>query len=221
MPVLVAGPVDVPNRLEQLGWNVDDLLEVVGSMVAARNGCTENDPLSAPGWMAWKEGTRRMREVGRPKGLVKDDSDQVPSLLDAERNLRFLVSNTDDVTGIEHPYFQPQNRSKRGPATERAVAINNGSLFDYMDAPVVVPISRVHRGAGGFISWYLCVYHNGDEVRAELSCPVAVENGFFADFRERIILIGPDGPAGGSIRRFGPDDNESGGPEFDIPVVRK
>jgi hypothetical protein len=52
-------------------------------------------------------------------------------------------------------------------------------------------------------------------VRAELSCPISVEGGFFADFQERIVLVGPDD--GDGIRRRSPDD----GPEFEIPVSRK
>ena len=221
MPIVVTKPIAVDNRLQQLGWELEQLLEVVNAMVAARAGCTDNDPASAPGWMSWKEGTRRMRELGRPMGLMKDDTDQVPSLMDIERKLRFLVSNTDDMTGLDNPFIQPQNRSKRGPATERAVAMNQGSLFDYMDMPKVAPLSRVSRIPGAYVSWYICVYNEGDEVRAELSCPVEVEFGYFKDFHERIILVGPDGPHGASVRRRGPDDDFGSASEFDIPVTRR
>ena len=40
------------------------------------------------------------------------------------------------------------------------------------------------------VYWYLCVYCEGDIVRAELSCPSECEAGFFKTFRERIILLG-------------------------------
>ena len=34
MPAIVrANPVEAANRLEELGWSMDDLLEVVGAMV--------------------------------------------------------------------------------------------------------------------------------------------------------------------------------------------
>ena len=56
-----------------------------------------------------------------------------------------------------------------------------------------------------------------DEVRAELSCPIGVHGGFFTDFLERLVLIGPEDDGGLGIRRILPDD----GPEFDIPVTRK
>lgn len=219
MPIVVRKPIEVANRLDQLGWTVENLLEVVGAMVAARNSCTENDPSSAPGWMAWKDGSRRMREIGRSNGLVKDDAEQVPSVIDYNRGLKFSVANTDDMTGIEKPYQYPQNRSKKGPALDRAVTANFGSLFDFMDEEPskVIPLSRLKRMPGMLVSWYICTYSEGDDVRAELSCPVAVENGFFKDFHERIILIGPDGPVLPVGRKKDDDPSE----EYDIPVTKK
>jgi hypothetical protein len=210
-------PIEVDNRLEQLGWARSDLLEIIDAMVAARNGCTENDPAAAPGWMSWKEGVRRMREIARPNGLEKNEADQVPWVLDHKRGIRLTVSNTDDGTGIENR--TPQNRSKKGPATDRAVGANQYSFIDLLDVPEkVVPLSMTGRQPGMIVSWYLCVYCEVDDVRAELSCPVGLEGGFFTEFMERIILIGPDG-GGTAVRRR--DDDPDEGPEFDVPVSRK
>ncbi len=173
--------IDVNNRLAELGWTLEEWLEVIDAMVAARNGCTENDPAGAPGWMSWKDGSRRLREMGRPKGLEKSDQDQIPWVFDKERGLRFAVSNTDDGTAL--PNRIPQNRSKKGPATERVVDYNQGSLFSDEDlAQKVVPLSMVRQHPGIVVSWYLCVFCEGDLYRAELSCPVATENGYFTDF---------------------------------------
>lgn len=208
--------IEVANRLEQLGWTREELLEVVDAMVASRNSCTDNDPSSAPGWMSWKDGTRRLREIARPKGLEKSEADQIPWAVDVERGIRFAVSNTDNGTGLPYPR-QPQNRSKKGPATDRAISSNQGCLFDFDDMlGKVVPLSMAGRQPGIVVSWYLCVYAEGDEVRAELSCPAALEGGFFAGFLERIVLIGSD-PGDGITRRRDDDD----GPEYEIPVTRK
>ena len=217
MPAIyLTNPIEVTNRLDKLGWTLEELLEVVSAMVSARHSCTDNDPSSAPGWMSWKDGTRRLREIGRAKGLHKAEFDQIPCVVDDKRKLRFSVSNTDDGTAIES--HVPQNRSKKGPGTERAATENQGSLFDYMEvAEKVVPISRAAPVPGIIVSWFLLVYCEGDEIRAELSCPTALESGFFTSFHERIVLIGPDDGSGGGVRRQLPDD----GPEFDIPVVRK
>ena len=56
-------PIEVVNRLEELGVTRDELLEVVDAMVSARADCTSNDPPGAPGWSSWRMGTRRLREV--------------------------------------------------------------------------------------------------------------------------------------------------------------
>ena len=215
-PIVRANPIEVANRLHQLGWRREQLLEIVGAMVAARNSCTENDPSSAPGWMAWKEGTRRLREIARPMGLEKDETGQIPSVIDLRRGLKFAVSNTDDGTGIEDRI--PQNRSRKGPATDRVVCDNQGSLLRALDKTLdVVPISMARKQPGIIVCWYLCVYCQEDEVRAELSCPVSFESDYFTDFVERIVLIGPDGDGAIKVRRDTPED----GPEFDIPVSRR
>src|SRR5262249_13461386 len=117
--VFRTNPVEVSNRLDQLGWTADELLEVAEAMVAARFSCTDNDPSSAPGWMSWKDGTRRLREIGTLKGLSKADVGQIPCVVDTDRKLKFSVSNTDDGTAIEDRV--PQNQSKKGPGTEQAV----------------------------------------------------------------------------------------------------
>lgn len=208
-------PVEVDNRLEELGWTRAELIEVVGTMVSARRNCTENDPSSAPGWMAWKDGTRRIRELATPRGLVRAEVDQIPCVLDSKRHLRFSVTNTDDGTAIKGR--TPQNRSRKGAATDRVVSINQTSLFDYAGVPLkVIPLSSSKPQPGLTVSWFLCVYCEGEEIRAELSCPVEVEAGFFSEFSERIILIGPD-DEGAPVRREIPDDGE----QFDIPVTRK
>ena len=208
--------VEVSNRLEELGWTAEELLEVSEAMVAARFSCTENDPSSAPGWMSWKDGTRRVREIGSLKGLTKADIDQIPCIVDTKRKLKFSVSNTDDGTAIEGRI--PQNHSKKGPGTDRAVTGNQGSLFDPKDAPVV-PLSKMKAQPGLLVSWFLLVYVDGDDFRAELSCPVEIEGGFFTDFSERIVLTGPNGGGGVKKRSDEPDDGDP--MEFDIPVTRK
>lgn len=219
MPIFRANSIEVDNRLEQLGWSREELMEIVDAMVSARNSCTDNDPISAPGWMSWKEGSRRLREIGLPKGLAKSDADQIPWVVDNKRGLRIAVSNTDEGTGQKHPQM-PQNCSQKGPATSRVVGANQLNFFDQLDAgrSKVVPLSLAGRQPGVMASWYLCVFGGGDEPRAELSLPVAAEGGYFTDFVERIVLLGPDDGSTPIRRR---DDDEGGGEEFDIPVSRK
>lgn len=213
---VVDNPIEVQNRLSELGWAPDDLIEVVHAMVAGRNGCTANDPASAPGYMSWKQGTRRMREIGLSKGLRAVDVEQVPWTLDLERHLRFAVVNSDDATGLRDSV--PQNRNKRGPAAERAVEVNahQYQLFPISAVDTTEQVTKLR--ALGTVAWYLFVYASEDEVRAELSCPVAIEGGYFTDFVERIFLSfsgGFDAPVNG-LKDSGSDDFV----DFDVPVSR-
>jgi len=140
--IVVKNEIEVANRLEQLGWNGEQLLEIADAMAAARNSCTDNDPAGSPGWMAWKEGTRRFREIGLPMGLSREDIEGIPWTTDMRRKLRFAVVNTDAVTGLDME-ANPQNRSKKGPGTERAVSetCSMGSLLDGLPKSNVIPIS--------------------------------------------------------------------------------
>lgn len=215
--LFVSNPVAVDHRLHDLGWSREDLLEVVDAMLAGRFSCTDNDPISAPGWMAWKEGTRRMREIGRRHGFEISDEDQIPWLIDKNRGRRFSVVSTDDATGLEHRI--PQNRNRKGAATDRVVAANDAMLFEASEIPEVLKPLSVGRPSSGFVqSWYLCVYTDGEIVTAELSCPTATEGGYFIDFNERIILIAP-GTDGPGVARRGP--TEADDEMIDIPVTRK
>jgi len=211
--ILRTNPVEIANRLQELGWSRDDLAEVIDAMVGGRRSCTDNDPLSAPGWMAWKNGIRRFRELGRAKGMHKVEVDGIPYVVNLGAKTRFTVANTNDGTSRERS--NPQNQNRKGPATERAVAAQ-GELFEAL-AEAPPKVTRLPTAPPGvWIAWYLCVFCDGEDVRAELSCPVAIEGGYFTDFYERIFLIGPD-DGGVKVRRDLPENEQ----DFDIPVIRR
>lgn len=65
-------------------------------------------------------------------------------------------------------------------------------------------------------NWYLFVYADGDDVRAELSYPMAIEGDQFHGFNERILLVGKGEWQGIDIA---PDDLDL--PDFDVSVTRK
>jgi hypothetical protein len=59
---IVKDPVEVGNRLEQLGVSKGKVIEVIEAMVSARADCTPNDPPGSHGWSSYRMGTRRLRE---------------------------------------------------------------------------------------------------------------------------------------------------------------
>jgi len=68
------------------------------------------------------------------------------------------------------------------------------------------------------VTYYLCVYVEGDDIRAELSSPRAVVNGYFDEFEERIFIIGGDAEPPVAVARKEDDDD---GSDYPITVKRK
>jgi hypothetical protein len=216
MPVIIRVEAwDVDHRLAELGLSRDQLIEAVRACAAARGGCTDNDPPNAKGIEVWRWGVRRLRELLRPEGLEKDDTGGFSTIVNRPLRYRIAVVNTDDATGILGENI-PQNRSRKGTASERAAATNHQQLLPGAE-------SWPHKAADGrepvseFSTWHLCVYIEGDTVRAELSLLVGFESGYFTDCHERIILLGH-----GDWEKldFGDGANDSG-PEFEVEVRRK
>jgi hypothetical protein len=210
-------PIEVNNRLDELGLNKAQLLEMVDAAVAGRSNCTPFDPRSAPGWMSWRDGNRRLREILVPIGWEVDETDGIPSAVHPQRKIKLTLCNTNAGTGLKD--YHPQQMSRKGAATDQIVSVNQSVFGDLLDSAArTIPISRLDRPIG-VVCWYLCVYCEDEDVRAELSCPVVCEDGYFKDFHERIILVGRnDGGEGVRSRQQEPDGGDSG---FEIAVSKK
>jgi hypothetical protein len=216
--IILRDPDAVVDRLMDLGWSVDELQDVVDAMVSARKDCTENDPPSAPGWMAWKSGTRRLREIGAEKGWEREVLDGVSWTRDMQRGIRIAVCNTNEHTAVFGGI--PQHRVNRSrPATSKAVSCNQASFFDSILPSGIVPLSRIGPQPHRVVNWYLCVYDDGATVRAELSCPSSSDDGRFTSFYEQIHLpLADAGSASVEVFARSPDGPSN---EFDITVTRK
>jgi len=212
-PKILTEPIAVTNRLSQLGVTREGLQEIIDRMVSARRNVTSNHPPGSAGWFAWAEGTCRSREIFLPLGWERNEESRISSIHKGQ--IRIAVCNTDEGTGVLKS--QPMNRSKKGAGTEYVVSLNQGVFADILEAA-----SKVIQIPGAFdekvVYWYLCVYCEGDDIRAELSCPLKCKRGFFVSFRERIILIGESDDDGG-VRKRG--DSTESGPDFEIVVTRK
>lgn len=212
-PQIHLHPVEVQSRLEQLGIPRAGLFEVIERAVSARRNATPNHPPGSGGWMAWSEGTCRLREEFLPLGWDKNEESRISSV--SKGSVRIALCNTDDGTGL--PSALPMNRSKKGAGTDYIVSANQGvfeALWEEASNVIQIPAA-----AGGTVYWYLCVYCEGETVRAELACPSECENGYFKGLQERIILIGADEDDGGGVRSR--PDVTGAGPDFEILVTRK
>lgn len=227
MPIqIVTKPHEVANRLDELGTSHKMLIEVVQAVAAARADCTDNDPFGTRGWRGWQMGTRRLREIHFGiDDWEKSDVEQIASMFSNSRGIRIVVCNTDDGTCIKDR--NPQNRSRKGAATDRVVDANQGSFISELEESIkenqdenpVIDIDNYRKSPEKITTYYLCVYVEGDDIRGELSCPVNVINGYFDDFVEKIFLIG--GEAGGQDPARRKSDDDGGESEYSIPVKRK
>lgn len=201
---------DVEHRLGDFDLTQEKLVDVVRACVAAYGGCTDNDPPTAKGWELWRWGVRRSREILRPEEWEKDDTGGFSTIVNHKRRFRIAIASADDATG-RLGGRDPQNRSRKGPASERATTVNQ-LLLPGSDA---WPRSKAQ--VDEYETWHLCVYVGGDAVRAELSRFNGFEGGYLTDCHERIILLG-DGDW--EKLDFGTGDNDLG-PEIEVDVQRK
>lgn len=172
-------PVQVSNRLEQLGVSKDDLLQVVQAAVGARGNATPFHPKFTPGMFAYIEGTYRLRSELASKGWVPYVSrDNIESVFNEDTSIKIIYQNAD-LAG--HPVADPISTSKKGVGSARVVAMGQGELFPELSAELPAEmLAEV---------WYLFVQAEGLDVRAELSCPISIKDDRFQGFRERIVLV--------------------------------
>lgn len=207
-------PWDIEQRLNKLDLTRDKIIEIIRACVAGVGGCTDNDPPSAKGWQSWRWGVRRAREILRSEGWEKDDTGGFSTIVNHNKRIRIAVVNTDE--GTSDAKRIPQNRSRKGPTTERCVSVNNLQLslandwFSRKPSDVNMPIDD-------YTTWHLCIYIEGDKVLAELSILDEFSSGHFSHCYERIFLI-QDGDWETLAFKY---DNNNPPPEINIEVNRK
>jgi hypothetical protein len=176
--VVLAEEFEVAPRLEQLGTTKSDLIQVIRAAVGARRNATPFHPLSAGGQLAYLAGTEHLRRVFLPQGWQLCRRDNIESIFHPEIGIKIVYQNADRAGD---PIFDPLAVSRKGAGAARAVELGQYDLF---------PESRVQEVAElTAATWYLFVFADGPDVRAELSCPVAINDEQFDQFHERILLV--------------------------------
>src|SRR5687768_8318876 len=121
-------PTDVGNWLERLRFTRDDLIGVLRAMKGAVADCTDDDPPTARGYSAYKDGTRRLRQVGRRSGYRRDNTKGVASIINDELGIKIVTANTDDATGLRLWTANPKIAAKRGPLRARTSPLGKARL---------------------------------------------------------------------------------------------
>lgn len=208
MPVLAEENEVVP-RLEQLGLSRAILLEVIRAAVGARRNATPFHPITTAGFNAWSEGTAHLRRILVSQGWRMSDKDNIASVYNAETETKIIFQNAERAGDILN---DPISNSKKGAAAARAVERAQYELFPEIREIEVrkeVEESRTKL-------WCLFVMAEGDDVRAELSRPIAINEEQYDEFHERIILV-----RYGEWQGLDLSDDGELPLDFDISVSRK
>ncbi len=211
-------PPEVRQRLSDLGLTRENLLDVIQAVSAAHGNCTENDPPAAKCWDGWRMGTRRAREVLRPLGWDKDDTDTFSVVVNHKDRVRLVVVNSTLGTGLETG--APLNAARKGPRSRDSALANRQMVFDIAGFREEMDRRIKTAEAAQYATWCLCVFVDGETVRAEISQPVAFSRGFVTRWEERILLIG-DGDPMSLVQTRMSDDDDGLSPDFPIFIQRK
>lgn len=177
MPVL-AEEFEIVSRLEQLALRRDLLLDIVRAAVGGRRRATAFHPKSAGGLQSWIEGTGHLRRTFVPRGWEICSRDNIESIFHAEAGIKVVFQNAERAGD---PIQEPIAASKKGAGSARAVELGQLELWPELKEKEVAEITAR--------TWVLFVYADGDDVRAELSCPIAINEEQYDGFHERILLV--------------------------------
>jgi hypothetical protein len=203
---VLAEEFDVAPRLEQLGTSKAELLSIVRAAVGARRNATAFHPLSGGGLLSWIEGTAQLRRVFVPQGWSICRRDNIESVYNSELGIKIVFQNAERAGD---PIFEPLAMTRKGAASARAIESGQYELFPEDKAKEIAEANAA--------MWMLFVQAEGQDVRAELSCPKGISEEQFAGFHERILLVkkgewdAPETPA---------NDGDLAA-EYEVPVSRK
>jgi hypothetical protein len=204
---IVSQDYEVGSRLDPLGLSASELIGIVHQAVAAKANFVLNHPLNAAGQLSYIYGTGALRDALRTK---VDRTGNIEATYNPQTGMKIVFQNADSACEDDR---DPKAISDKGPAAIKAVDIGQVSLFPEFDIE-----DQEKRKRENAALWYLFVYINGDDVRAELSFPKRIEDGQFKGFNERIYIIKP-GEWASMLTKI--DDSQPPAQDFEIKVTRK
>jgi hypothetical protein len=178
---ILAEEFEVAPRLEQLGTSKAELLEIVRAAVGARRNALPFHPSSAPGLLSWLEGTAQLRRIFCAKDWEICRRDNIESVFNSSLGIKIIFQNAE-LAG--DPLFAPLAANKKGAASARAVELGQYEMFSEHRVEKEKEIAELSAK-----TWILFVQADKALVRAEFSCPKAINDEQYDGFHERILLI--------------------------------
>ena len=188
MPQIVHVEVaPVRSRLADLGLEQEPLADVVRRGYYAFISCTANDPPLYPGFTAWAQMVRALREYLLPRQWQRSDENNYSLVVNPGGRVAIAVATGEEGTG--RPDATPTTKSSKGPSTVEAVTVNQAQLALPYDLPPLPAPAQPADPEDRRMTWILLVHRALDEVRCELSLPLSMGgDGRIEAWQERIIL---------------------------------
>lgn len=177
----------VKAALHEFDLTLDELIEVVEAARWGRNSASRLDPTGFSGWLQYGHATRALRTTlaeDRPAGRKwrPDNTNGFCQTIDPAEKMSITVSSDDEDTG--RPYGEPKTRNPKGKCSIRGLRSNR----------LQMDLFAVHEPADDPLVWILLIHVHKDEVRAELSLPLGMDETRRIDEWAKRIIIRTDSP---------------------------
>ena len=175
---------EVADRLAELGLSSVILRTAVMAGEAARSSSTPNDPPGFAGYIAWGQTIRALREQLAPLGWQRNDEGNYSTVTDEHGCVAIAVATGDENTGSVTA--SPKTKNPKGSATTAAIDANNQQLaFGFINAEPIAQQSSSR------VTWILLIARSEDDVRCELSLPLATGDDARIDVWQKRIILDP------------------------------
>jgi len=171
-------------RLAELGLTPQVLeFALIGADAEART-YTALDPPNMQGMARYSRTVRLLREQLVPLGWTHDNPRNLARTLSPDRRVAVIATLGDAATGVAHGL--PSTRYGKGVATVEAVSRNFVQLTLPIDLGDPDPLDSDTED--GTVTWVLLYHVTDTEIRAELSLPDSMVDGYIDTWMQRLIL---------------------------------
>lgn len=196
--------LDEPDRLAELGLDVEILHRAIRAGLAARATRTDLAPRNAQGADLVSHTVEELRLLLEPADWTADFAGGQERTVSPDGLTSLIVStgagSVGDVRG------EARTAHPKGPLMRAAVTVNQG--FVQEEFPIGLPVPQPVEGRP--LCWVLLVKVEPGQVLSELSAPTGMREGVVVGWAERIPL--PPLPVGAELE---PGEEPA---ELDVPV---
>jgi hypothetical protein len=185
----------VSDRLAELGLKAEFFEFALRGADAEARTYTLFDPPNMAGMARYARTVRLLREQLVPLGWTYDNPRNLARTVSPDRRVAIVTALGDAATGV--PHVPPSTRYEKGVATMEAVNRNFVQLTFSIDLGDEQPVEEP---VDGLVTWVLLYAVTDTEIRAELSLPDSMVEGYIDTWLERIILPPVPIPAAGTAQ---------------------